>query len=83
MQIQNLIACKKDQSRVNEKKLRLVGYLVFLPQMFCKCVLTHHICCMSKHEVKTAFTVFGRVENAKEIGHLLSIQNKVSKAVQM
>ena len=32
------------------KILRLVGYLVFLAQMSCKCVLTHHICCMSKHE---------------------------------
>ena len=62
------------------KKLRLVGYLVFLAQMFCKCVLTHHICCMSKHEVKTAFTVFARVENAKEMWHLLSEQNEQSPA---
>ena len=48
--------------------------------LFCKCVLAHYICCMKKHDVKTAFTVFTLVVNAKKIWHLLSEQNEQSRA---
>ena len=79
MQIPNFTSMQKWPKPSKWKRLRLVGYLVFFganvhfhhiftaPTWFCKSVLTHRICCMSKHEVKTAFTVFARVENAKEI----------------
>ena len=88
-QIQNLITCRKNQSRANEKYYALLDrYLVFLAQMSCKLMrsYTWH-CCMSKHEtlaktvkVVTAFAIFARVENAKIIWHLLSEQNKQSRA---